>query len=111
MSVIQFRTNAVLEQVEDFPKDCKRTEEGAFHVRPGATRVVTSAELAHLKKRGCRLIVIRESDPPKGPEKASEPATEPPPSSDPVPPKAPETAPETASDDSKGGKRGKGAKK
>lgn len=112
MPVIQFRTNAAIEQVEDFPKGCGRTEEGAFHVRPGATRVVTSAELAHLQKRGCRLTVIRQADaPPKAPDKAPDAAAELPPPNDTDATSEPETAPETASVGGKGGKRGKRDKK
>ncbi len=60
MPVIQFRTTASRVQVEGFPEGCERSGEGSFHVRPGATRVVTEAELEHLKKRSdCSFVVIR----------------------------------------------------
>lgn len=65
MPVIQFLRHARHVQIEDFPKGCDRSSKGGFHVRPGATRVVTTAELDHLQKRkDAPLIVVRKDDPP-----------------------------------------------
>ncbi len=86
MPVIQFLRTAQIEQIEDFPKGCARTvtkgndpkKAGALHVRPGATREVTEAELKHLQKRKVRLFVIAAKTPPKKPDpKAEETAQEP----------------------------------
>jgi len=71
MPVIQFAPQAQPCQVEDFAKDCDRSHKGAIHVRPGATKTVTKAELEHLQARKIPLRVIRASDPePKAPQAA-----------------------------------------
>ena len=119
MPVIQFRRNAKQIQVEDFPKECKRTVEGAMYVRPGATAVITDAELKHLQDRKIPLLVVPEKAPAKpapedspdkpdleaagapGDEDASDAPTE--------PPAAPEEAP--ASPEEASGISGKGKKR
>lgn len=65
MPVIQFRRHAKQVQVEDFPKGCERTVEGAMYVRPGATAVVTDAELKHLEKCKIPLLVVSKDTPSK----------------------------------------------
>jgi len=73
MPVIQFAPQAQPCQVEDFPKDAKRSHAGALHVRPGVTATVTPAELEHLQKSKVPLRVLRATDPaPKGAPKPQE---------------------------------------
>lgn len=113
MPVIQFARTAQPSQVEDFPKDCDRSHPGALHVRPGATKTVTKAELEHLQTRKIPLHVVRAVDPaPKEPETAPEAPQAAPTASAPSAPSEPSSAPSGASGgDSEGGSGGKGSKK
>lgn len=58
MPVIQFAKTEAVRQIEDFPKDCKRSHDGAMHVRPGSTKVVTEGELDHLRKSKVKVAVL-----------------------------------------------------
>lgn len=58
MYFIRFGHNALVQQVEGFPKDCKRSCEGALHVRPEATKKVTEAELKRLQELKIPLMII-----------------------------------------------------
>lgn len=58
MYFIRFCHNALVQQVEGFPKDCERSCEGALHVRPEATKNVTKSELERLQELKIPLMVI-----------------------------------------------------
>lgn len=64
--VIQVSRTCKIQQIEDFPKKCKRSRPGAMHLRPGATLVVTRDELKHLKAKHERafMVVGETKDPP-----------------------------------------------
>lgn len=73
MIVVQFAKGALACQVDDFPKDAKRSCVGSLHVRPSATKVVTQAELEHLQKLKIPLrVLVSETEKPK-----AEPVDEP----------------------------------
>lgn len=48
---------AQLQQIDDFPESAQRTVEGALHIRPGATYVVSDGEAAHLASKGIKFSV------------------------------------------------------
>lgn len=62
MPTIVVPANVPLCQVDDFPKACERSREGALYVRPASAMTVTQAELDHLKEHHAdlvrRLIVV-----------------------------------------------------
>lgn len=67
------------ECVEGFHKDCKRSCEGALHVKPGRQMTVTEEELKHLKEsKECKhmlpnlRILGEKKEEPKKKEEAKE---------------------------------------
>lgn len=72
LQTIIFSPIAQVVQIDDFPEDIKRTIKGALHVKPGATRVVTEEEAAHLKARGIHFTVIGQPTKPSKPAPAEE---------------------------------------
>jgi hypothetical protein len=48
---------AQLQQVDDFPDTVERTVEGAMHIRPGATYVLSDGEASHLASKGIKFSV------------------------------------------------------
>ena len=124
MPVVYITPAAPAVQVEDFPapkgKDAppfKRSCEGALHLRPGSTRVITADELGHIRKnhkavaRFVRVLVEDKDIPAKkakpakqvGPSKPGGDAPDPSPSVD-------TKGGEGSQEANKGPKGGKGSK-
>lgn len=100
MYLIQILPNVRRQQLDDFPKDAKRSGKGgALHVKPG-TREVTEDELKHIRKHHkdvskC-LVVLRKTEAPKAKAKPA-----PKPSNDPPPPPAAPADDEPDADEAK----------
>lgn len=77
MPTIIFSSTAQLQQVEDFPSSCKRSVDGALHVRPGATCVVTDQEALHLNSKGIKFSVSGRAKPVPLSKAATDPAPAP----------------------------------
>jgi hypothetical protein len=62
MALVQVPIGVSACQVDDFPKDCKRSRKGALYIRPRSTLVLTPDELDHLKAKhgsvASKLIVV-----------------------------------------------------
>lgn len=62
MALVQVPIGVTACQVDDFPKDCKRSRKGALYIRPRSTLVLTPDELDHLKAKhgsvASKLIVV-----------------------------------------------------
>jgi len=78
MPVVRILRTAEHTQVEGFPKGTKekpfkRSCDGALHIRPGSTKVITEDELGFIKARHPelhrRILVVAKDRPAKGPAK------------------------------------------
>jgi hypothetical protein len=70
MPTIIYSPSALVQQVDNFPKEVERSLKGALYIRPGATVTVTDGEAKHLKTQGVQFIEVgqgkgrRKTDPP-----------------------------------------------
>lgn len=83
MPTIIFLPTERVQQVDDFPANCTRTQEGALYVRPGGTLVVSDQEALHLRSKGIKFSVsgrVAKATPgtaPTDPAPADRPAPKP----------------------------------
>lgn len=62
MISVQFSASANIQQIEDFPDGCERSCNGAIHIRPNSTKMITVEELNHLLSLKIPLRVLSEPE-------------------------------------------------